>query len=624
VPGGSNFRTDRGDQVGRGLRWVPLAEIALARVAGLAEAVFVTTAFPSADTLRTHVGGQSSHFRLRRIEMKKIKLAASDAAQRGGQNLSIEFLETRQLLSAAFMEAGGRLVVRGTAGNDTIMVGRNPNNSAQIRVVMDGKSYDFASKFVKQVRVEAGAGNDLVKSDTSKGAVTAPMFFLGDAGHDTLMTSTADDALIGGGDSDVLIAKAGNNYVNGGDGNDKIFAGSGNDTLVGEAGTDYLQDAGGTNTIVGAARSEVLVKAALPTVIPSATGANPVPPSAQEPTPVTPSTSSAPFVIGVWSQPTNSFDKWKARGINTVVGYESQGGTVSVENFSAAAVSRDLYMIRHPNADPTKDKYQKNLLAWMQNDEPDYRNTAPSVLQAEYATLKKVDPNKPVFVNFSGSSALWGYGGKTEADYLAWMKGADWVSNDLYPITAHDRPSALDAPGLAVQRLAEWSGGKREFSVIEASDQQLPGHPEYPGVTADQFRSEVFNAVISGATGIIYFPQRIGGGFLYDNMNASIEAEMKNVNARLERIGPALMSARDPGTAGITVTGSLRATWRRYGGKTYFIVLNNSTSSVTATMTTNGVSASVASVDGESRSVAIKSGKITDTFKPMQAHVYVV
>jgi hypothetical protein len=246
------------------------------------------------------------------------------------------------------------------------------------------------------------------------------------------------------------------------------------------------------------------------------------------------------------------------------------------------------------------------------------------VLQAEYATLKKVDPNKPVFVNFSGSSALWGYGGKTEADYQAWMKGADWVSNDLYPITAHNRPSALDAPGLAVQRLAQWSGGKREFAVIEASDQQLPGHPEYPGVTADQFRSEVFNAVISGATGIIYFPQRIGGGFLYDNMNSSIEAEMKSVNARLTRIGPALMSARDPSTVGITVTGSLRATWRKYGGKTYFVVLNNSTSSVTATMTTKGVSASSASVDGESRSVAIKTGKITDTFKPMQAHVYVV
>jgi len=245
------------------------------------------------------------------------------------------------------------------------------------------------------------------------------------------------------------------------------------------------------------------------------------------------------------------------------------------------------------------------------------------VLQAEYDALKKVDPAKPVFVNFSGSSALWGYGGKTQAQYQAWMKAADWIGNDLYPITAHNRPGALDAPGLAVQRLAQWSGGKREFAVIEASDQELPANPQYTGVTADQFRSEVFNAVISGATGIIYFPQRIGGGFLYDNMNASVETEMKSVDARLARIGPALMSAKDPAGVAVSASGSLRATWRKYGGKVYLIVLNNSTSAATGTVTTQGVSATSAVVDGESRSVAIKSGVITDAFKPEEAHVYV-
>ena len=40
-------------------------------------------------------------------------------------------------------------------------------------------------------------------------------------------------------------------------------------------------------------------------------------------------------------------------------------------------------------------------------------------------------------------------------------------------------------------------------------------------------------------------------------------------------------------------------------------------------MTTQGVSATSAVVDGESRSVAIKSGVITDGFKPEEAHVYV-
>lgn len=573
--------------------------------------------------------------------MLKSTLDRSDFAR--PQNIfALEPMEARQLLSAAFIEAGGRLVVRGTAGNDQITITKSPANSANLRVLLDGKSFDFATRFVKQVRVEAGAGNDLVQADASLGSSAPGMFFLGEAGNDTLLTSTANDALIGGGDNDVLIGKAGNNYVNGGAGNDRLFSGAGNDTLVGEGGTDYFSDAGGKNTFQDVARGETKVTAALPASIAAASGATatpvpapvpaplpapvpaPLPAPAPLPTPAPATSSSSPFVIGVWSQPAWSMSDWEARGINTMVGYESLSGTVSNEAYSAAAVQNGLYMIRQANADPSKDVNQKNLLAWMLNDEPDYHNTPAQTLVNQYQALKKADPNIPVFVNFSGSSSLWGYGGKTEVDYKKWLAAADWVSNDLYPITAHNRPSALDAPGLAAAELAQWSGGKRQFAVIEASDQQLPGHENYPGVTADQFRAEVFNAVISGATGIIYFPQRIGGGFLFNNMTPQVEAEMKSVDARLARIGPALMSQKDPAGASITVSGNLRATWRHYGGKTYLVVLNNSATGAVAKMDVHGVSATSASVDGEGRSVAIKNNQITDTFKPYEAHVYVV
>jgi hypothetical protein len=330
-------------------------------------------------------------------------------------------------------------------------------------------------------------------------------------------------------------------------------------------------------------------------------------------------------VIGVWSQPTNSFDKWKGRGINTLVGYEGLSGTVSVETFSAEAVKRGMYMIRHPNADPKKDIGQKNLLGWMLNDEPDYHNTPYQTVINEYNKLKAVSKNIPVMVNFSGASALWHYGNWGEADYRNYLKGADWVSNDLYPITAHNRPTALDAPGKAVETLSKWSGGKRQFAVIEASDQELPGRQAaYPGVTADQFRAQVFNAIISGATGIIYFPQRIGGGFKFDSMNATVEAEMKKTNARISRIGAALMTQKDPTGVSVDVDGNLKATWRKYNGKTYLVVLNNSSTGVTARMDVHGVSASTATVDGENRTVAIRNGQIGDTFKPYEAHVYVV
>src|SRR3954451_4198548 len=112
--------------------------------------------------------------------MQKKRLPQSVRAQRGRRPATapLESLERRQLLSAAFLEEGGRLVVRGTSGNDNITVGVNPSDKSQVHVVVNGQSFNFSDKFVEQVKVEAGRGNALVKSDTSAGQVGASMFFL--------------------------------------------------------------------------------------------------------------------------------------------------------------------------------------------------------------------------------------------------------------------------------------------------------------------------------------------------------------------------------------------------------------------------------------------------------------
>ena len=148
----------------------------------------------------------------------------------------------------------------GTSGDDTITIGRNPNNSGQIRVQMNAQNVDFASQYVKLVKVEGRAGNDLIQSEISNGAINAPMLSSAQ-GNDTLMTSTADDRLFGEGDADLLIARNGNNYVNGGAGNDRLYVGTGNDTLVGEGGSDYFSSAGGNNTFTDVTASETVVTA---------------------------------------------------------------------------------------------------------------------------------------------------------------------------------------------------------------------------------------------------------------------------------------------------------------------------------------------------------------------------
>src|SRR5882724_10153608 len=59
------------------------------------------------------------------------------------------------------------------------------------------------------------------------------------------------------------------------------------------------------------------------------------------------------FPIGVYWQPTGSFDLWKSRGINTAIGFYTK--PFDMEEFNNAAVSRGLWMIRNPRANPAAD-----------------------------------------------------------------------------------------------------------------------------------------------------------------------------------------------------------------------------------------------------------------------------
>ena len=65
--------------------------------------------------------------------------------------------------------------------------------------------------------------------------------------------------------------------------------------------------------------------------------------------------------------------------------------------------------------------------------------------------------------------------------------------------------------------------------------------------------------------------------------------------------------------------------WRFYNGKKYFFSVNMSHSTETVTLSTTGLNAAqTLNVDGENRSVTLQNGKLTDTFKPFELHVYTV
>jgi hypothetical protein len=332
------------------------------------------------------------------------------------------------------------------------------------------------------------------------------------------------------------------------------------------------------------------------------------------------------FIIGVWSQPTYNFDKWKRRGINTLMKYEGLSGSVSLESWISAANSKGLYQIREERDDPAQDKDEPLLLAWTANDEPDIYSVYHQALKPDYEYFKAADPDRPVTINFAGSMVNgWHAAPLKRQDYETMLPYMDWVSNGVYPVTGWDRPEHLDGPGRSLDRLQNWSEGKPQLQIIESGDQQLTWNPaRLRSATRGEFRAQMWDAIIRGAQGILYFPFAFQPRFTFDNTSPELEQEMIVQHKRINDISKVLVSPIDPPNLGLKMSAPLEGTWRQVGNKKYFIVLNMSAKTVQGAkigIVGAGKNGTL-TVRGESRSLQMSRGSISDNFAPYETHIY--
>ena len=350
--------------------------------------------------------------------------------------------------------------------------------------------------------------------------------------------------------------------------------------------------------------------------------------------PLVPALGDSYFPIGVFYQPANalattSFLGWKGRGVNTLIGWETQGwpsgGGVSIQNYTTAAANAGLYLIREPSSDPTQDT-NSHIIAWLQPDEPDLKGIAPADLQATYSQLQAANATliangaistpRPVLTNFAGGfMATYGYnspwvswsaspvGDPNSPNYIPYanyMSGAmaatDWVAQDLYPVTGFNVPEYLGAVGDTTKKLINWSKvnggpGKPSFAYIETSNQRLFSNSDPTlderGATPAEVRGEIWNSIIHGARGIIYFPQELDG-FQYDATPADVAAEMTKQNATITGLARAINSTDAPAFTNVLFdNGLVEYITRSFQGVTYLIVLNLSDQPTTTTFSMN-------------------------------------
>ncbi len=326
------------------------------------------------------------------------------------------------------------------------------------------------------------------------------------------------------------------------------------------------------------------------------------------------------FVIGVFLQPNYKLATWAQRGINTAFGYETLGGTVSNADWSTAAAAQGMAYIRVPGNDLAADARDPHLLAWLQPDEPDINKTDPAVLAASYKTWKAAGPNVPVIVNFSGGDIVLNL--VPRSTITQYIPSADQFANDFYPISGWGRLDWLYRVGQAVDQLGALSGGKPQYAFIEANTDVSP-NPGAGSLTADEFHSMVWSAVIHGVRGVIYFPQAFNGGFRYDATPPAIVSEMTTVNSHLNDISATLAGPANPSNIAVSVAAPLEAGWRATTTGKLLIVSNPTAQARPGVNVSLGGNAGIAKVWWENRRVNVAAGgTMTDDFAPFAVHVY--
>ena len=326
------------------------------------------------------------------------------------------------------------------------------------------------------------------------------------------------------------------------------------------------------------------------------------------------------FPIGAYVQAPASFETWKSRGVNTMVVVPDGN---SEKAWNKAAIRDGLYEIRAPAGNPASDARDGHLLAWALPDEPDdVTSQVPyAKIQRTYRAWKRIDPRVPVYINLNGqfnqhdvttnaSGASW---------YHQYVRGANWITSDLYPVNSGEG-NDLGVIGQEVTQLRQLAGSKPVFVFIE-SGAYAAGNPV---ITPDQFRGEVWEAIIHGARGIFYFPVQVTPHFNYDVTPPAVAAEMTKQDATITKLADVLQGTINPPSLGATAPSPLQVAWRSSAGHSYFFVLNLSPRAVNhQTIALRGIgSATSATVYGENRAVKISGNAITDNFGPYAVHIY--
>jgi hypothetical protein len=320
------------------------------------------------------------------------------------------------------------------------------------------------------------------------------------------------------------------------------------------------------------------------------------------------------FPILAWAQCAGDVPANLAVGVTVFMG-DSCNDTAAL----AAAIGGRAYLVA-PVAlrDDPAILALPGVVGWHQPDEPDANGIDPAALAAP-------DPRtgRLTFLTVTSHFARdqrWLTTQHPASFWAAYARRSDVLGFDLYPLSHLCRHPGLGVASVYREQrdLVRLAAGRPTFQWIEAS--AIDGLCGASPVSAEALRAEVFLAVAGGATGIGYFTHSWADGpWVRFAVTPELRAAMTAVDAQLQALARVLSG---PDVSPLVHARGVLVGVRRAGRHLLVIAVNPSSTPVRARFGFRRSVAGSVAVWGESRSLRVVAGHVTDTFAPLGVHLY--
>jgi len=312
------------------------------------------------------------------------------------------------------------------------------------------------------------------------------------------------------------------------------------------------------------------------------------------------------FPIGTYGAPLRDYGLLKSSGYNFVVAAAKDLDSVYQAGLMAAVPVHGSKPNWFAEVRETIEKYKDHpaVLCWMLYDEPGYNRADLLDIYELYNIAHHADPIHPSYLVITNPAV-----------YKTFGYCCDVLAVDTYPIAQGDITAVGGNIAKAISEIPD------DLPVWHCG--QLFAWPAQRRPTIREHRFMTYTAIIEGAKGLLWYTFDGFGQYLPEDDPSLWDYQIKLLT-EIKTLAPVLLKGKMSRVIGLAEENKdIRYRYLDSPDGNYLLVANqSSTMAFTPLFKLRGAVSGKISVFGEGRSVDIVNHKFSDTFEPLDVHIY--